>query len=215
MKNLARDPWLGEDFNNQPNRLMIIGESHYAVDKYGEFCQVAYDEFTQKRNSTQWIIESLIKGEKTWKVFDNLYRALYGTKDINIEKFWTKVGFYNFIQEPMKLKTERPSKQHFLHGFECLKSLIVNDEFATALFLGTSATQYYKKFEEEIFSEALHKCTHWDKVTDNRRSYVYELRYNDKVYKLIFIAHPSQYFQWNAWNDYLNKIIPEQIPLLK
>lgn len=206
--NLLRDPWVGENYLLNNDRLLIVGESHYSqID--GEFSETLFQEFTNDRNSTKYIIEALTRGDKSWKVFDNLYRTLFKTKDINVADFWSSVSFYNFVQRPLKSLNDRPTKNDYLDGFETFAELVRGNQFDTAIFIGNSSAKYFNTLMTDHLVDYSHQCTFWDKIN---KCYAHQffITNGKENFKIHFMQHTShRSFSWKEWNKYFEIEAPD------
>jgi hypothetical protein len=82
-------PWVGSQFKHQPVRLLLLGESHHSTERWEPEtmtidCTKAYaDGSWSHRYWTE--IMKVVEGKDYW--------------DIDRGEFWSKVAFYNYIQE--------------------------------------------------------------------------------------------------------------------
>jgi len=203
LKNQLWKPWIGKNFNKQETKILLIGESHYSQDSNGNFDKECYEEFINDSETTQKIIQRLINGE-SWRIFDNTYKFLFNNRKINVTDFWEQFSFYNLIQRPMKTMKEKPSKTDFKQGIET--SLEVINEMYTkpdyVIFLGNSGRHYLKNSinnneNYRLINEKTEKIGRYFGV-----KFTIE---NTKEIQLIFIKHPSSYFSWNKWNEFIIK----------
>ncbi len=199
MSNLIWEPWIGDNFKNQENKILLIGESHYAVNN-GKPDPIAYNEFLTNRNSTIDVIRRNFNGE-SWSLFQNLYRALFRTSNIDRKLFWSKVAFYNFIQQPMTSTTERPSIDLFAKSYEGFKEVIDKHQVTHCIFLGNTAALY---FDRELLGKSTFKQVKSEREKVGRFWATHKIITDGtSEIKIYFIKHPSKYFSWSRWHEYL------------
>lgn len=197
-------PWMGSNYTE--NKLLIVGESHYAQDEDGNFDQACYDDFVSDKNTTINIVERLLNGE-SWKMFQNTYKALLGTDDINKEAFWSNIAFFNLIQRPMKTIEDRPSKDDCLCGWDVFYEVLKVIKPTHCIILGTQHSKYLypvmNKKEGVIFEDGKSTIEQWDKKIGRCWGKVAHLEYEDINTDITFIQHPSRAFNDKDWHDYL------------
>ncbi|MGI6477963.1 MAG: hypothetical protein ACOX0M_00805 [Salinivirgaceae bacterium] len=197
-------PWIGSNYNE--NRLLIVGESHYAQDEDGNIDLECYNAFLKDKNLTIGIVELLMKGS-SWKFFQNTYHALLRTENINREAFWSNVAFYNFIQRPMKTTKDRPLKADYSRGWDVFYEVSKVIKPSHCIFLGSGSAQYLypvmKEKKDIIFADT--KCTieQWHKQIGIYWGKIAHLEYEEVNTDITFIKHPSKFFKKDDWNDYL------------
>jgi len=213
---LAWYPWIGSNYNK--NRLLIVGESHYAQDENGNFDLECYNDFLTDKNTTINIMERLLDGE-SWKMFQNTYNALLGTDNINKEAFWSNVAFYNFIQRPMQTIEDRPSKADSLCGWDVFYELLKVIKPSHCIFLGSGNSKYlYPVMKEKkgiIFSDNKSTLEQWHKKIGRCWGKIAHLEYEEVNTDITFIRHPSAYFKKEDWHDYLMERIGVTLEDLK
>lgn len=197
-------PWIGSNYTE--NRLLIVGESHYAQGEDGNIDLVCYNDFLKDRNSTISIVERLMNGS-SWNFFQNTYHALLGTENINREAFWSNVAFYNLIQRPMQTRKDRPSKADYSCGWDVFYEVLKVIKPSHCIILGSGSAKYLypvmKGKKDIIFAD--NKCTieQWHKQIGKYFGKIAHLEYEEVYTDITFIKHPSAYFKKEDWNDYL------------
>ncbi|SFU70157.1 hypothetical protein SAMN05216480_11456 [Pustulibacterium marinum] len=193
--------WIGKNYSLQENKILLIGESHYAQNEDGSPNEEYYNDFIKNPNITIEIIEQLIDGN-TWKIFDNTYRLLLGSTNVVKSEFWSKVSFFNLIQRPMKSSSERPSKKDFKKYIELSLNIINNmkDKPNYIIYLGNSGRYYFENSvkNNDAFKIKKRYCLKIGKY--------YGVKYimdSQNEMSIFFIKHPSQYFSWKKWRDFI------------
>jgi len=197
-------PWIGSNYTE--NKILIIGESHYAQDENGNFDKECYEDFLSDKNTTINIVERLLNGE-SWKMFQNTYKALLGTDNINKEAFWSNVAFYNFVQLPRKTIEDKPSKTDFISGWNVFYELLKVIKPTHCVFLGLSSAQYLKSVMKRkkgiIFADKKSTFEQCDKKIGFYWGRIAHLEYEDVNTDITFIHHPSLAFKDKDWHNYL------------
>lgn len=118
---LKRYPWVGCNFAGSKCRPLIIGDSHYATS------QEAKKEFDDKK-STRWIVDSMINnkcnGELSHSMFEGLLKTFIKSTPENVKDFWSKIAFYNFVQEIMDKSSAKPTANQKKDGWMCLVDVV-------------------------------------------------------------------------------------------
>lgn len=82
-------PWVGKHYEGcADHRLLILGESHYSTEPQGPIFTI---DLTRAYSEGRWI-------HRYWT---NVMQAVDGRRHWEIDKneFWSRVAFYNYIQE--------------------------------------------------------------------------------------------------------------------
>jgi hypothetical protein len=83
-------PWEGARFRQQPVRLLLLGESHHSTDSVVPPTMTI--ECTQAYVDGSW-------RHKYWTDFMKVVEGREAYWEIDRDAFWSKVAFYNYIQE--------------------------------------------------------------------------------------------------------------------
>ena len=128
VETLIRYPWVGNKYAESNYRILILGDSHYATDNDGNPSDEEYANFKSNKESTRGIINSVIdnccKNESTWPMFRNLINTFTSLTPDEVIHLWSKVAFYNFIQEPMKLVDQVPTSKERRDGWRCYYDVV-------------------------------------------------------------------------------------------
>lgn len=205
---LERYPWVGVNYYSSNCRVLIIGDSHYAIDNDGSFSQESYDDFKSNKYSTRGIVTCAIKDSNSWSMFNGLHRLFQVNSRDDRISFWSNVAFYNFIQEPMRAKNERPSPEHFAVAWRCLPYIIDILKPDFCLFIGKRSWMSNSSIKQEGGSCHLYndnntkidRCIPWLAEITTKKG----IKVN-----AIAIHHTSRYFSHNKWNAYLKMKAPE------
>ena len=207
VKLLGRYPWEGRNYKNRSYRVLILGDSHYAVDNNGNFCPSEYIKFVTDNFSTREVINCVIRnigdGEPTWPMYRNLINTFTSYTPEVVDFLWSIVSFYNFIQRPMESIHQKPCSGDKIVGWLCLCYVINILKPNFCLFLGKrneegmntieSLGGYFTKEEDEMFNK-----TTPIKGTIKTKEGI-QTRYR-------IIQHPSyRGYSPTAWYTYLSK----------
>lgn len=194
-------PWIAEDFANTKIKLLVVGESHYEGGKKEEkYENKQYTRIIHKETAVE-------RNYYNIKVYPNFHRAMFGNDNFDAEKFWNKTAYYNFIQRPMFTNKDRPTEQDNKIGWETFVDLVTILKPDICIFLGTSSANSFNEIMQSKNIE--HKKVRWRKKISNSYPKVSEITISKQLTKLIFIRHPSQYFSWQKWNEFLKTEMSE------
>lgn len=117
----------------------------------------------------------------------------------------------------MKGIEERPSNQDFIGGWNKFFKLVSSLKPNYCLFCGVAAASFNGAFIEAAKNNTYkaENISHGTKVGNValRASTIEDE--NGFQTKLLFIRHPSSYFNWNEWNIILKEQIPDYLKSLK
>jgi hypothetical protein len=211
-------PWVGENFPSIPmeNKILLIGESHYYnPDEKGSL----------EKHNDEGYTRVVIKGlgiEKEYKryenkkiapkMYSNIHYTFLGNDSSDSTSFWNKVAYYNFIQEAMNSNNGRPSKTNITDAWQTFDDLINILNPTTCIFLGNSA---YKYFPNQLKQKCIFPPT-YDKKTNNSIPKEIRIKLNNgQNLQILMIKHPSNYYSWSAWNEYLTIKLPNLMSWIK
>ena len=206
-------PWIGSDYASAPKRVLIIGDSHYTIDRNTkEFCQEEYDRCISDKEYTRGIIGCEIGSPGSWSFHKYLEKTFLDEANMNVEAFWNKVASYNFIQEPMKSINEKPSHADCETAWKCFADVIQIIKPNVCIFFGLRNKEGINILDEK---NVKYSIKYFDAKVNNSWPMVGDLKFEDG-YKLPFymIHHTSRFYSPQLWHDFLNKEIPEVVSFL-
>jgi hypothetical protein len=208
-------PWIGKNFKNNKKRLLIVGESHYALGDNDKEYQKRYKDATDNKTLTrECIYESPVCGEWRNNTFDNIHRVLLRSNDFDKELFWEQVAFYNFIQRLMDYRVkERPTWVDFYSSWKTFIELIKILKPTDCIFIGVSASNSYNQAMEELGVK--YEPVKWLEGIGTAYARTATISLNDDEIKLSFIQHASKMFSWSNWNTFLSRENGETLAFLK
>lgn len=202
---LERYPWVGCNFASSSNRPLIIGDSHYATEKT-IFSQEAFDEFKDKKSTrgiVSTVIDDICKGDSTFRMHVGLMKTFINVTPDNVKDFWSKIAFYNFIQRVMHNSSEKPNNDDKKKGWRCLAD-VVKVLHPTSIIITGIRNWYGLDVLDEI-EGVVRKGWFWDtslkinRVNPGKATIIL----SDEEIPMTIIRHTSQYYNTNAWHDYL------------
>ena len=212
-KQLRWLPFVGNQYSNGKEKLLIVGESHFLSDKEGSKESHDNNDFTRHVVNEQGALRKYPKKNPP-KLFPNLHKALFGNSKFKSEVFWDNVSFYNFIQRPMTHKKDRPKKADYVDGWYTFIKTIEILKPTSCLMLGTSSSNSVKKALDGS-GYTIAKSKKHPKISGTfPREYVLKNSNGDAT-KLLFIRHTSQYFSWAKWGVFAQQHLQSELDNLK
>lgn len=208
-------PWIGKDFKKNSRRLLIVGESHYALSDNDEDYQKRFRKATDNKTFTrECIYESPVCGDWRNNTFDNIHRVLLRSNDFDKELFWEQVVFYNFIPRLMDYRVkERPTWVDFYSSWKTFIELIKILNPTDCVFIGVSASNSFNQAMDEL--RIKYEPVKWLEGIGTAYARTAKLNLNENNIKLSFIQHASQMFSWSKWNIFLARENKETLTFLK
>jgi hypothetical protein len=208
-------PWVGKDFKKNSRRLLIVGESHYALGDNDEDFQKRFKVATDNKTFTrECIYESPVCGDWRNNTFDNIHRVLLRSNDFDKEVLWEQVAFYNFIPRLMDYRVkERPTWGDFYSSWKTFIEIIKILKPTDCVFIGVSASNSFNQAMDELRLE--YEPVKWLEGIGTAYARVTTLNIDDNIIKLSFIQHASQMFSWSKWNSFLERENKETLTFLK
>ncbi len=187
-------PWEGDNYKKTNPKLLILGESFYGKSNGGETVK----EYIQSIVDGDWDyafftkLQNMFSNPEHW---DEITKKNY---ELNRERFWHDVCFYEYIQHPMKeAKQAVPShyweeaKEPFMEVLKVLKPDIV-------LALGFETYHNLPQGGEEG------KTIKWN----NNYMETWKYNYNNKLTHVCKIQHPSSPgFSQDVWIGLMDKFL--------
>ena len=129
MSKIKYKPYIGKNYENQPLKILILGQSQYNVKE-------PTDSHTKRL--IDGLLDSLSKGHteywlRTFRRFTNVF--LYSqfkqenkeAKNEDKVAFWESVAFYNYVQRDMEKQGNKPTQKDWEEAYdpflECLNTL--------------------------------------------------------------------------------------------
>lgn len=206
-------PWVGDLYNQSlDNKLMILGESHYHWGKPDASERLEQNSFTREMVG----ISHALNPKSKVKFYRNLERAIFQVKKPSTQAtkyLWRSVCFHNLVLTPMSNKLKRPSKNDYVKGWKSLLNMTQVLKPDQCIFAGTD-WQKIDAFSEAIQSLGYTKESNLKAIklgrSKGRRFIVTSPEGHS--FSIVFIKHPSSFFNWTQWGEFLKaqiSAIPE------
>lgn len=213
---LGRYPWVGINYSKSDYRVLIIGDSHYTVDDKKNYSEEEYKICKENKDYTREVIRYVINDacerKPTWTMFRNLINTFTSYTPDEVKYLWSKVAFYNFIQEPMKQISQKPTREESRIGWRCFYDVVNILEPDFCVFIG-------KRSKNEIDTiKTLGGSYNIIKDEDKcNRIYPYygEIETTEKhKTRYRIIKHTSRYYSPEVWHQYFRNKEPDLIKQL-
>ncbi len=211
-------PWVGKEYPTlkSNNKILIIGESVYNWGKDEDSrnkvtAELENNECVRGIVECQglYFINEAQYGKENSRFFRNIEHAILGRDTSNAERenFWKSVCFHEFIQTYLENINTRPNDLEFENGWDTLFKVIDILRPNYILFCGVQASNYFPSplIEKYNFtSTGIQYHAKIGRIYPRVATITNNENYNAK---LVFIRHPSAYFSWQSWNEFINSNI--------
>lgn len=211
VESLKRYPWVGSQYVDCKCHILIIGDSHYTVDGDKNFCEDEYKRCNSNKDYTRevirYVINDVCEGKPTWTMYRNLINTITSYTPEEVKFLWSKVAFYNFIQEPMKQIDQEPTSEESRVGWLCFYDIVNILKPDICLFIGIRSRNEIETIQSLNGTYTIVKDV--DKCNNTSPYYgeVETKEGNKTRYRII--KHASSYYSPEAWYKYLSKKEPE------
>jgi len=130
MYEIKFEPYIGENYNDQKFKVLILGESHY-------FNQKDYKSYLNDDNAFKSVTNDVVNrflnykkgitGYERWmNTFTKFSNVINGKRIGNKEtvRYWDSCIFYNYVQKPTTGPRRSPLKEDFIKSFNALSSVL-------------------------------------------------------------------------------------------
>lgn len=201
-KGLKYFPWVGKNFDASEEKILIVGESVYNWGKNPDTIEIAQEKLDLNDYARVIAFEhGTERISPKQKFAENIEKAVSGkifkNKEDNLE-FWQNIAFHEFVQRPLKNIKIRPTIEDYKLGSKLLLDIIEHLKINKCIFLGTA----WYKFSSIANNIEEKESKHFAYKINNSRPKVLHLL-NKHQSKIYFIKHPSSYFSWEQWAEFL------------
>lgn len=202
-------PWVGDKYNDSTNnKLLVIGESCYQWNGKEAPERLAQKSFTREMIE----FDDAINQKSTIRFYRNFERAFFNKRKPSAEaskELWRSVCFHNLVLKPMPNKHKRPSMNDYIEGWKTLLNMSEILKPNYCIFAGTDSKKIDAFFEAiECLSFKTTTTLNPVKLGRSRgRKFVVESP-SGSFFSIVFIKHPSAFFSWELWGEFLNEHIP-------
>lgn len=117
--------------------------------------------------------------------------------------FWNSVVYHNLVLRHMPTIKSRPQYDDYKEGWIKYLSLIDTIEARECLVYGIESKKYNSLIELLNEREIEYK---YDRLpTKVGRSYPRIIEIKDMSHKILFIKHPSAFFNWQKWGEIIKE----------
>ena len=202
---LKRLPWIGINYPTSKQKILILGDSHYAEADSEEDVEKIYNWFFEDKESTIKVVEDNSNHNFKFKFFEGLYKLFELETTPKRKDFWEKIAFYNFVQEVMKEKDECPKTSHYNEAGKCLLEVIEIIKPNFILFIGL------RGINKNQISGFFWEC---DKPIQKSKPVYGEIRLSNLCIPFKAIRHTSRGFLYKDWREYLYSKKPDIMQFL-
>ncbi len=206
IENLNCFPWVGKEFLNSNNKILIVAESSYGSTEN------QINEHLRNKNYTREIIAE----DNDTKYYNNMFKALLGNNSFSKDSFWNNVSFYNLVQRPMNYidnNREQPKFEDYQKGWNTFYRVIEILEPKIILLFSLNAVIHFQDDASKRWNKSSFKKL--SKVGKNYPRIIEIDNNKNHKKKMIFVKHPSRYFSPPKWNLFLKENILEEIKYLE
>jgi len=125
-------PWVGDDYWDQQERWLLLGESNYGLGPTETF---AVQEMIRAQYGAA--IDPSQNG--TYRLFAGAERLMTGRDSLDTastKEFWQTVAFYNYVRESMTDAEQRPTAKDFKASHQAFNHVICQTRPHVVLVLG-------------------------------------------------------------------------------
>ncbi len=218
IKSLKWKPWVGKNYlDKKKPKLLILGESHYLWEGEKEALEILDNpKFTRAfiKNSGLYF-DSDYKGNSNAHIIRNTERVFFNQKNSSDEmkrNLWYSVSYMVNVQRILPSIDERPVFRDFVNGWKTIFEVIDFIKPDYIISLGVQSANSLSKATRESEVELL------DFKKGNKVGNVYsrkaKIKCNNIEIPIIFIQHPSSYFSWVKWSEYVGKEMNKYVDAL-
>jgi hypothetical protein len=182
-------PWIGDSFDEQSHRLLVLGESHYD------------SEWKDSADYTQRLVQDRCRV----RFLTRIARVVaWGEPTDGTDAVWRRIAFYNYIQSlvgddariPPSERQWDAAREPFLRVVEKLRP-------SRVMVLGISPGRLWDHVKEN-------GCAGAEVVVGNESRRVFFVRCGETDVPMLPIAHPSSgrflYSRWGPWAKQLDML---------
>ncbi|MFR3328644.1 MAG: hypothetical protein ACLTSL_00495 [Odoribacter splanchnicus] len=213
IRNLVWYPWVGKGYKNSPCKVLIIGESQYAVTedkKYDEDTANAFNK--NKETAREFVYNTVTREILPAKFYTNLLNTFISAEQTSA--FWNKISFYHFFQTTDKaVSGNNHLKEECLNAWNLWREVIEVLQPDVCIFCGIGLRKFYETWNKKADWKDVEAAF----VKENQQLPI-QGKFSispDKIVDLLFIHHPSAPgYSPGRWNEFLKQQLPEMMQWL-
>lgn len=202
-------PWIGREFNNAKNKTLILGESTYIweaknTEENERKAEEARIRERISRNDHLRILHQnhALDFDRPSKYVRNIERAIFQSKapsGADKGKLWASVVYHNLVLRPMSTLKHRPTEKDYEKGWEEMLKLAMLLEIDQCIVYGLER----KKINALLSilkprTERGELMFQPQKINKSSPCWI-TIETNGRGLKILFIRHPSSFFNWKKW----------------
>lgn len=202
-KNMTWLPWVGSKYREAECRTIILGESVY---DYGNGDKSVRDRIIKKDSLRRRQMTHGILATVKSRYLRNFERAVFLKKYPTQEEralLWSQVIYHNLVLRLLPSVNYRPKLEDYTAGWQVFLDLVKMVEAKRCIVYGL----------EPLKIEALLAVLPHDMVLERKRFSVIgrnkplalSLQLDGHKVNLLFMRHPSAFFQWEKWGAFLRE----------
>jgi hypothetical protein len=203
-------PFVGENYKKAKEKILIVGESHYAENTKES------EEIHKHQNLTRAVIndKGINRDYRKTKTFTNFHKAIFTNDTFDSQKFWDLLAFYNFVQRPMFSSKHRPIFKDFTDGWQTFFKVIEIIKPTSIIFIGVKASDFLQNaISTSEYSLQNYK---WDEKISRTYPRKGTLVSKENIStQVLFMQHSGRHFSHAKWNNYLQKHLGQKLDWLK
>lgn len=183
-------PWRGNHYDNSPQRLLILGESHYSEENL-------------RPDATIEFLRQYTTGEWRHRYWTNIMQTVSGKPHSAIDRaaFYDGVAFYNYVQQTVASGPNiAPKSEMFTSSEPAFFSVLNELKPKNILVLSTRLWANLPSVGRPGPS------LQYD--GKSRDSWLY--RHQDGEALASWIPHPSRFFRWQRWAPLASALLATQ-----
>lgn len=198
-------PWVGKHFDQSERRTLLLGESTYNW-KPGDV-NVAR-RIGQNDHLRILHQNHALALRRPSKYVRNVEKAIFRSGNPSLadrERLWSTVVYHNLVLRPMSSLAQRPTSEDYKMGWAVVIELADLLGLEQCIVYGLESRKI--RALSEVVAETGRSMTQEKAATKigKFRPHVNILTMGSHTLKFFFIRHPSSFFSWRNWGDFLKE----------
>ncbi len=202
-------PWIGKEYASSSSRTLIVGESFYLWEGEDEAPEILDNSNFLQALMQNNILRGMADVKQDVRAHRNFERAIFQTShpsDAEAHALWNRLAYHVLVQRPLPNARTRPTGEDFLDGWRLLLQVIRELQPRNIIVWGvTAAYTIEAALQTSPFRVQNLHCHEPIGRTPPRTATLA----GDYPIRVVFIHHPSKYFNWKKWGLFLREKLPE------
>lgn len=213
IKGLTWYPWVGKNYSEKGFKILVIGESQYAVDEDGEFCEETSEAFLKdKETSREFFFDAVEQTEWTKSFYTSLFKTyLEEISASRLKSFAENISFYHFYQTvDEKVSGNNRNKIERLMSWKIWSEVVNTLKPDVCIVHGMMMYKYF-----DVFCDNNDKEYQWEDLDSGfyekgQQPIKAEYKLDDgKITNLLFLRHTSSRgYSSQLWREFLHNQFP-------